>query len=520
VNRKEQSNKLSIEKQAVIYCRVSTQEQVEGFSLSMQELACREYCKKKNWNVLRLFSDEGESAKTADRPRFKEMLAFCEKHHHLIGQVVLYRLDRFSRNKIDFFTITAMLKKNGIKLVSVTQGIEDTPEGSLMEGIVACFGEYESAVIGIRTTDGMKEARRQGRLTNAPPVGYKFSTSPEGNSLVVIDPERGPHISEAFRMYASGNFTKTQIAKHLSLMGYTSPRGKKGLSPQDLDRMLHNKTYRGLVFIDDAEGYAKSAFDPLIDEQTFERVQVRLTSRFPQAKPHVRVREDFPLRGSVRCSYCGQTLTSSFSRGRSSLYPYYRCFNRGCKRLEVRKEIIEKSFLELLERLELSDRSQKAIHASLVGIHLERQSQVQEERQRLEARITELEKKRANLTMAYACEKAISSEDYEQLMKELKTSLAGARIEREELEDDYMNLAELFDFALYLLADPKRMWLKSSLEQRLAIQKRLFPEGLKYSIETGFGTAVTSEYFRILEELADPDIKLATPTGFEPVLPA
>jgi site-specific DNA recombinase len=285
---------------------------------------------------------------------------------------------------------------------------------------------------------------------------------------------------------------------------------KKGLSPQDLDRMLHNKTYMGLVFIDDAEGYAKSSFDPLIDEETFERVQVRLSSRFPQAKPHVRVREDFPLRSLVRCSYCGQMLTSSFSRGRSALYPYYRCFSRGCKRLEVRKEIIEKSFLELLERLGLSDRSQKTIHTSLVGISLEQQSQVQEERRRLESKITEIEQKRANLTMAFACERAISSEDYEQLMKELKISLAGARIEREELEDGYMNLADLFLFALYLLADPKRMWLKSSLEQRLVIQKRLFPEGLKYSLETGFGTAVTSEYFMLLEDLKGPTMKMAT----------
>jgi hypothetical protein len=178
--------------------------------------------------------------------------------------------------------------------------------------------------------------------------------------------------------------------------------------------------------------------------------------------------------------------------------------------LEVRKEIIEKSFLELLERLELGDRSQKTIRTSLVGINLEQQSQVQEERRRLESRITEIEKKRANLTMAYACEKAISSEDYEQLMKELKISLAGARIEREELEDEYMNLADLFDFALYLLADPKRMWLKSSLKQRLAIQKCLFPEGLKYSKETGFGTAVTSEYFMLLEDLQGPDMKVAT----------
>ena len=143
---------------AVIYCRVSTSEQVQNFSLETQRKACREYCAQNNLVVDRVFVDEGESAKTADRTEFKNLIAYCRENQKRIDFIIVYSLSRFSRDQYVHATFRTLLKKCGITLRSVTEPIDDTSTGRLMETMLSAIAQFENDVKADRTKAGMRAA--------------------------------------------------------------------------------------------------------------------------------------------------------------------------------------------------------------------------------------------------------------------------------------------------------------------------------------------------------------------------
>ena len=505
-------------KQAVIYCRVSTQEQVEGFSLSMQEGACRDFCKKKGYGVLAVFVDEGESARTTHRPKFIKMLAYCQKHAAAIDKVVVYRYDRFARSSLDHHTVRTLLGKYGIGLVSATQEIEDTPEGKLFETIVAGFNQYESDVIGIRAKDGMTEARRQGRWTNPAPMGYRFSTDESGKPVLVVDEKYASVISEVFKLFATGTLTKTQVAQKITGMGYRSPSGRSRMTSQDVDRILHKPIYAGRVFINEDEGWVQSSFPALVEDATFEAVARMLARQSTRKLPHSRVRSDFPLRGLVRCAECGHPLTSSFSTGRKGTrYPYYRCFRKGCGKVEVRGEVLEGAFLDLLGGIVPSRQAARRIKGTILSAYRERQAASRDEALVLGVEIGELEKKVFSLHESFVVEKRLTDSDlYQKMLTRYKAELAQKRIAREELEQECMDISKLLDYAFGVLLDARTLWLEADPDQRQRLQRAIFPQGVEYSPASGFGTPATSCQFDVLGLLREPEVAVAGEQGFEP----
>jgi len=124
---------------AVIYCRVSTKDQVKNLSLSTQQKASEEFCQRNAWQVLQVFVEEGESAKTADRTELQRLLTFCRENRGRVQFVVVYSLNRFSRNKLTHHTLRALLAGFGVTLRSVTEPIDDSPTGKLVEGVIGCW---------------------------------------------------------------------------------------------------------------------------------------------------------------------------------------------------------------------------------------------------------------------------------------------------------------------------------------------------------------------------------------------
>src|SRR5579862_395813 len=104
----------------VIYCRVSSREQIEGTSLEVQETACREYARVKGIEIVRAFIEQGESAKFADRTQLVELIDFCRDHKGSVNALLVWKVDRFARNVADHFSVKATLGKYGVSIVSVT----------------------------------------------------------------------------------------------------------------------------------------------------------------------------------------------------------------------------------------------------------------------------------------------------------------------------------------------------------------------------------------------------------------
>src|SRR4030095_7634914 len=202
----------------IIYCRVSTKEQAQNLSLATQERECRLYCQRQGFHVDRVFIEEGESAKTVNRPEFQKLLLYCRENKRKIGYVVVYSLSRFSRHTTDHHQIKALLSSFGVRLRSATEPIDDSSSGKFIESMIAAVAQFDNDQRSERTIAGMKAASQQGRWTFPAPIGYCNITT-NGVCRLEPDPIRAPVIKMAFELFASGRFDQDQVLRRITAEG-------------------------------------------------------------------------------------------------------------------------------------------------------------------------------------------------------------------------------------------------------------------------------------------------------------
>jgi len=200
---------------AVIYCRVSTKEQTQNLSLPTQLRSCRDYCKREGFNVVREFTDAGESAKTIDRPEFQQLLEYCRLHKRDVQFVVFYNVTRFSRNSHDFAVIKLLLLRLGISIRSANEPLSDDPVGNLTGNILAAIAQFDNDEKARRTKVGMRAALELGRWPWKPPFGY-LTGAANARGQLVPDPERASLVRGAFDEYGTGRYSKKQVLDRLT----------------------------------------------------------------------------------------------------------------------------------------------------------------------------------------------------------------------------------------------------------------------------------------------------------------
>jgi site-specific DNA recombinase len=266
---------------AVIYLRVSTKEQVakdetdEGYSIPAQREACLRCIGERGWNVADEFVDAGESARTADRPMLKAMLRRIAEGD--VGVVVVHRIDRLARSMEDHVAIRAALRRSGVQLVSVTENIEETASGRLVEGIHALMAEFYSANLSSEIRKGMDQKAKMGGWPTRAPIGYlnvREKVAGKDIAKVILDPERALLVREAFRLYATGEYSLPELQSAMHAKGLTSPYAAKSGAPVSVSKlaeMLANPFYVGVVAWNGVRypGQHKA----LISESLFSRVQ-------------------------------------------------------------------------------------------------------------------------------------------------------------------------------------------------------------------------------------------------------
>lgn len=315
----------------VIYCRVSSKEQIAGTSLESQEAACREYARQHNIKVLKTFVERGESAKFADRTQLIELIDFCRENKDKIHSLLVWKVDRFARNVGDHFNIKATLMKYGVRVVSVTEPIDANPEGKLMETILAGFAQFDNDIRATRTVQGMRRKIQEGIFPWKPPLGYRSAAS-EGTKKTRPDEPDQPVfglLQKAWKLFATGAHTKAEIRRLMESWGVQTENGIS-MTPQSLDNMFRNKYYAGILVDPWSHEEHTGAHVAMVGLEDFNRVQAA-ASRRNRSIPHQRDRLEFPLRGVARCRSCRGYLTGGFSKGRSRRYAYYCCGNRKCK---------------------------------------------------------------------------------------------------------------------------------------------------------------------------------------------
>jgi len=211
----------------LIYVRVSTDKQAEkDLSLPAQVTACRQYASSRDWHVLEEFIEPGASARTADRPELQRLLSRCRESTPKVDAVIVHKIDRLARNLADHVAIRSLLSKHGVKLVSVTENLDDSTSGQLVEHIMASLAEFYSANLGEEVRKGMRQKVRQGGWPHKPPRGYITKRDALDRSRVEIDPITGPIVRRAFEMALLGMEPAGTLRFTLAKLGLTSQKGE------------------------------------------------------------------------------------------------------------------------------------------------------------------------------------------------------------------------------------------------------------------------------------------------------
>ena len=218
---------------AVIYARYSSERQTEQ-SIEGQLRECQEFAAAEGITIIDSYIDRAISGKTDNRPAFQQMIS--DSASKKFSAIIVYKLDRFARNRYDSAMYKAKLKKNGVRVLSAKEHITDSPEGIIMEGLLEAMNEYYSAELSQKIRRGMRENVVKGKTTGGGvALGYKIGA----DKKLEIDQETAPIVRKIFDMYASGD-SYTSIINALNSAGYKTSRGNS-YNKSSIQRILQNR---------------------------------------------------------------------------------------------------------------------------------------------------------------------------------------------------------------------------------------------------------------------------------------
>lgn len=342
------------------YVRVSTDKQ-EELSPDSQEKLIRDYAKKNNIVILKIFFEIGVSGRSADkRPAFQDMIGSAKSKEHPVDAILVWKFSRFARNQEESIVYKSLLKKqNNVDVISVSEPLIDGPFGSLIERIIEWMDEYYSIRLSGEVFRGMKENAMRGSFQARPPLGYKIQ---EHGKPPVVVPEEAEIIRMIFDKYANECWSFFDIARHLNALGFKTSHGKS-FERRSIEYIIQNPVYCGMVRWNrthNATNQIKEKdewiitdgdHESIISKELFELAQERfkMTYKPVGARPSSTYRHW--LSGLLKCPSCGRTLTANTKYKRNGdEYSYFSCYGyskgkcdkpNGISSLVLEKEVLE-----------------------------------------------------------------------------------------------------------------------------------------------------------------------------------
>lgn len=390
------------------YVRVSTDKQ-EELSPDSQEKLLRDYARKNNIVLLKIFFEIGVSGRKAEkRPQFQDMIGAAKSKDHPVDVILVWKYSRFARNQEESIVYKSLLKKqNNVDVISVSEPLIDGPFGSLIERIIEWMDEYYSIRLSGEVFRGMKENAQRGAFQARPPLGYKIT---EHGKPPVIVPEEAQVVRIIFDKYVNEKMGFFDIARYLNSLGFKTSHNKD-FERRSIEYILQNPTYCGMIrwnrtkndtneIKDESEWIVTDGdHEPIISKVLFNRAQeiFKSTYRPRGIRPSSTYRHW--LSGLLKCPDCGRTLTSNTLRRRNGEeYSYFQCYgySKGkCKRSNgVSSLALEKNVIKALEEvLATGDIEYRLIEYE--------PAEVVNKRGILEERLSSLESKESRIKASY-----------------------------------------------------------------------------------------------------------------------
>ncbi len=316
---------------AALYARVSSDRQDVDLSVAAQLRALRDHARKNDYMIVREYVDEAESGRIADRPQFRKMIDEATKPEAPFKEILVWKFSRFTRKREHAVAFKSMLRRKGVRVVSITEHADDTPTGKLLEAIIESVDEFYSENLAQEVTRGMRESASRGFwVSSHAPFGYNrvmVQDGPKKRPTLEIDPEASRIVRRMFDIAEAGDGT-LEIIRTLNSEGISSPRGKLW-ARTSVHNILTNEAYTGtLVWGINAKDNAdpvrvEKAFPAIVTKAQFRRVGGHLSSRAPKFSHPRRVGSSYLLSGLVKCEACKMPLTGRFAK--SGQYSYYIC---------------------------------------------------------------------------------------------------------------------------------------------------------------------------------------------------
>lgn len=319
-----------------LYLRYSSERQKEQ-SIEGQLRDCIAYCKRKNYRIVAIYVDRALTARkdVEKRVRFQQMIT--DSVHRAWALIIVWKLDRFARNREDSAIFKMRLRKNGVRVESATESISTKPEGIILEAVLEGIAEYYSAELSEKITRGMRESALKGRSVGGHvPLGYKIE-----NHKLVIDPATAHIVQEAFQLYANGE-TVANICRIFNSKGYRTAKGVE-FNRNSFKSIFKNERYIGIYKYRDIR--QEGGIPAIIDRELFDEVSYRL-SKNAEAPARGKAKVDYLLAGKLFCGHCGTAMNGESGTSKTgTVYHYYKCYKQkksgNCDKKALRKEYIE-----------------------------------------------------------------------------------------------------------------------------------------------------------------------------------
>ena len=316
---------------AALYARVSSDRQDVDLSVAAQLRALRDYAQRNGYLVAREYVDEAESGRIADRPQFSRMLDEASKPEAPFKEILVWKFSRFTRKREHAVAFKSMLRRRGVRVVSITEQADDTPTGKLLEAIIESVDEFYSENLAQEVLRGMREAATRGFwMTTYAPYGYRRVYVQDGikkRPKLELNPPADAVVRRIFDMVLQGK-SILDVTKTLNAEGIPTTNGKKWLKTT-IHTMLDHEAYTGtLVWGAKAKDGAppvrvEDAHPAIVSKRDFQQARKVLASRAPKKMNPRRASSPYLLSGLVKCETCGKAMTAA--EAKSGRYTYYIC---------------------------------------------------------------------------------------------------------------------------------------------------------------------------------------------------
>lgn len=462
---------VEITNRCVSYLRVSSKEQMENESLSVQRKGCIEYARKNSLDLVEQFGNTYESAKTDERKEFNKMLAFVKNPKNKINIILVYSVDRFSRSGADSIYLLNELRKTGKKLIAVTQPIDTTSSsGKLHQNMMLLFSEFDNNQRREKTIAGIKEKLLKGEWPSKVATGY--NQRHEDKVQIIEINAKGKLIQKAFMLKSEG-WTNIEIQQKIKTLGLT-------LSKQKLTEIFKNSFYCGIMqhrVLDYKPVVGKHP--QIISRAIFEKING--APKLLRVAENKKEDELLPLKRHIKCDVCGTSWTGYEVKKKKKWY--YKCNKKGCG-CNASSTIIHQKYTEKLDEYKfnstLIEPLQKQLKITFDYMNQQNSNVVKT----LKTQLGDIEKKIDTIEERFVLGE-ISPELYNKHLEKFKIEKHAIEAEIEKCNLELSNLDNFINYAITMTGNLSKYWESSNTTRKQKIQNLMFPDGILYNKEKG-----------------------------------